>query len=143
MTESLGDKITAGDSDSNPASMWLRVFFGLGACSWVPHWACHYYRLETGSSFIVGSWSFSQLDSVVSAGVYVILIAANLACIVMVPPRVWVALLSGLFHLAIGALHVARLFDPFRFEVFGHSWTTGASGRELLVVLPFGALKPT
>ena len=37
---------------------WIPVFFAVAACSWMPNWACHYYRLETGSSFVVGSWEF-------------------------------------------------------------------------------------
>ena len=58
---------------------WLRVFFGVAACSWMPHWSCHYYRLETGSSFVVGSWEFSPTASAVHMLVYTLLIALNLA----------------------------------------------------------------
>jgi len=35
---------------------WRQIFFAIAACSWMPHWACHYYRLETNSSFVVGSF---------------------------------------------------------------------------------------
>jgi hypothetical protein len=61
--------------------IFLRIFFGLAACSWMPHWACHYYRLETQSTFIVGSWAFSFTDCVVSLFIYSILIAVNLLSI--------------------------------------------------------------
>ena len=119
---------------------WLRLFFALAACSWMPHWSCHYYRLETGSNFVVGSWEFSRFHSVVSLLVYSALIGINLAAIERLPLRVPAALLSGLLHLAIGGLHVYRIVNPFRFEIFGHSWSQPASLREAMVVIPFGAL---
>jgi len=37
-------------------------------------------------------------------------------------------------------LHAYRLWRPFDFEVFGHKWSRGASLREVLIVIPFGAL---
>ena len=97
---------------------FLRIFFGVAACSWMPHWACHYYRLETHSSFIVGSWAFSTRDSVVSLCFYTLLIALNLAAIEFERYRVVAAGASGIGHLIIGSLHVYRLVDPFRFDVF-------------------------
>ena len=119
---------------------WLQLFFGFAACSWVPHWSCHYYRLETGSSFVVGSWEFSRLDSAASLVVYTILIGINLVAISSLQWRRSAALLSGLLHLAIGSLHVYRLVLPFRFEVFGYTWPRGASFREAIIVIPFGIL---
>src|SRR5712692_1463547 len=101
----------------NVRETWIRFFFGLAACSWAPHWSCHYYRLETGSSFVVGSWEFSRLDSAASLLVYTILIGINLVAISSLPWRRPAALLSSLLHLAIGSLHVYRLLKPFRFEV--------------------------
>ena len=119
---------------------FLRIFFGLAACSWMPHWACHYYRLETQSAFVVGSWNFSPVDSSVSLLIYSALVALNLLSISA--ERYWItaAALTGIGHLAIGSLHVYRLLRPFRFEVFGYSWTSGASLREALIVIPFGLL---
>ena len=119
---------------------WLRVFFGIAACSWMPHWSCHYYRLETGSNFVVGSWEFSRLDSAASLLIYSALILINLFAIGRLNYRRAAASLSGLLHLAIGGLHVYRLFKPFRFEVFGHQWSQSASLREVLIVIPFGLL---
>ena len=119
---------------------WLQLFFGLAACSWMPHWSCHYYRLETGTSFVVGSWEFSRLDSAASLLVYTILIGINLVAIRWLVWRRSAALLSGLLHLAIGSLHVYRLWSPFRFEVFGYAWPQGASLREAVIVIPFGIL---
>lgn len=116
------------------------MFFALAACSWMPHWSCHYYRLETGSSFVVGSWEFSRLDSATSLFVYTALISINLFTIVRLSWRRAAAIMSGLLHLVIGSLHMYRLFDPFRFEVFGYDWSQGASLREVLVVIPFGLL---
>ena len=124
----------------NLRESWLRVFFALAACSWMPHWSCHYYRLETGSSFVVGTWDFSRFDSVVALSIYSILIGANLVAVVrwqMQPPA---AISSGLLHLAIGGLHVYRLGFPFRFEVFGYTWSQQASLREAIIVIPFGVL---
>jgi hypothetical protein len=106
----------------------------------MPHWSCHYYRLETGTSFVVGSWEFTRLDSIASLLVYTILIGINLLAISSLPWRRSAALLSGLLHLAIGSFHVYRLVSPFRFEVFGHIWPRGASLREALIVIPFGIL---
>ena len=122
----------------NPS--WLRIFYGLSACSWVPHWACHYYRLETHSTFVVGSWAFSSFDSVVSLVIYSVLIALNLLAISAGRYQIVAAALTGIVHLGIGSLHVYRLLDPFTFEVFGYSWSYGASLREVLIVVPFGLL---
>ena len=117
---------------------WLRIFFAAAACSWMPHWSCHYYRLETGSSFVVGSWEFSRFDSAVSLAIYSAFIAINLIAIVRLNLRRTAATLSGSLHLLIGGLHLIRLLKPFRFEVFGHQWSQAASLREVLIVIPFG-----
>jgi hypothetical protein len=119
---------------------FLRIFYGVAACSWMPHWACHYYRLETHSSFVVGSWAFSDTDSIVSLLVYSLLVALNLLAIHT--QRVWImaAALTGIGHLILGSLHIYRLLYPFTFEVFGYSWPRGASLREVLIVIPFGLL---
>ena len=117
---------------------FLKLFFAVCACSWMPHWACHYYRLETGSNFVVGSWVFSPLDSFASLFFYTLLIALNLAAIQIDVFRIVAAALSAIGHLIIGSLHVYRLVNPFRFEVFGYSWSYGASLREAIVVLPVG-----
>lgn len=119
---------------------FLRIFYGVAACSWMPHWACHYYRLETHSSFIVGSWSYSATDSIISLVVYTALVILNLIAIQFAKYRVVAAGLSGLGHVGLGALHVYRLMRPFTFEVFGYSWSQMASLREALIVLPFGVL---
>ncbi|OLD26655.1 MAG: hypothetical protein AUJ04_05600 [Acidobacteria bacterium 13_1_40CM_3_55_6] len=124
----------------NLRESWLRVFFALAACSWMPHWSCHYYRLETGSSFVVGTWDFSSYDSVVALSIYSILIGANLVAVVRLQMRLPAAISSGLLHLAIGGLHVYRLVFPFRFEVFGYTWSQQASLREAIIVIPFGVL---
>src|SRR5881628_2839660 len=91
---------------TNSEGRGLPLFFGVAACSWMPHWACHYYRLETGTSFVVGSWEFTRLDSTASLLVYTILIGINLVAISWLQWRRSAALLSGLLHLAIGSLHV-------------------------------------
>jgi hypothetical protein len=117
---------------------FLKIFFGICACSWMPHWACHYYRLETHSSFVVGSWSFSFADSVVSLFVYTIVIVLNLVAIQFDKWRFFAAALTAIGHLAIGSLHIYRLVYPFTFEVFGYSWSYAASLREALIVMPVG-----
>jgi hypothetical protein len=106
----------------------------------MPHWACHYYRLETGSSFIVGTWAFSPAESVASMVVYTALIALNVWSVVAAKPRLWAAVTTGVGHLAIGMVHVLRLAHPFRFEIFDHAWSIGASIREVIVVMGFGSL---
>src|SRR5213079_1128811 len=102
---------------------WLVVFFALAACSWMPHWACHYYRLETHSSFIVGSWSFSRLDSLIALFVYGGLKLMSLLSISISKLRVTTAGLCGIGHLILGLLHAYRILIPFKFEVFGYSWS--------------------
>ena len=119
---------------------FLRIFYGAAACSWMPHWACHYYRLETNSDFVVGSWSFSVADSVASLVVYSLLVLLNLAAIQVDRVRIIAALLTGAGHLLLGALHAYRLLFPFTFNIFGYSWSAGASLREVLIVVPFGLL---
>jgi hypothetical protein len=106
----------------------------------MPHWACHYYRLETHSSFVVGSWAFSSTDSIVSLLIYSLLVALNLLSIHTEKYWIIAAALTGIGHLSLGSLHVYRLLYPFTFEVFGYQWTRGASLREVLIVVPFGVL---
>jgi hypothetical protein len=117
---------------------WVILFFAVMACSWMPHWACHYYRLETNSSFAVGSWEFSRTDSYLSLFVYSVLICLCLVSIVNVKTRYATALSSGILHSVIGLLHVVRLLNPFRFVVFGYDWPLSASLREVFIVLTFG-----
>ena len=119
---------------------FLRIFYAAAACSWMPHWACHYYRLETNSDFVVGSWAFSVADSVASLIVYSLLVLLNLAAIQVDRLRIIAALLTGTGHLLLGLLHAYRLLFPFTFNVFGYSWSAGASLREVLIVVPFGLL---
>lgn len=116
------------------------AFFALSACSWVPHWSCHYYRLETGSGFRIGSWAFSEADSVRAMIVYAILITANVVAVVTPAARLPVGLASGTLHLAFAALHAVRHFRPFRFEVFGYQWPLSSSLRETMIVGSFGLL---
>lgn len=106
----------------------------------MPHWACHYYRLETHSSFVVGSWAFSSADSIVSLLIYSLLVGLNVFAIQTKQFRIVAAALTGIGHLSLGSLHAYRLLYPFTFEVFGYSWTRGASLREVLIVVPFGLL---
>jgi hypothetical protein len=119
---------------------WLPVFFAIAACSWVPHWACHYYRIETGSSFAVGSWNYSVADSIMSMIIYSILISLNIISVSFQKIRFISALLSGILHITLGILHIIRLNDFFTFQVFGYDWPLDSSIREVAIVLPFGIL---
>src|SRR5207248_9624085 len=119
---------------------WRRIFFALVACSWVPHWSCHYYRLETGSSFAVGSWDFSRFDSALALVIYSGLILACLLAVVRTELQRLAALFSSVLHITLGALHTYRLVKPFRFEVFGYPWPQSASLREAIIVIPLGVL---
>ena len=119
-------------------SRWVPAFFAVSACSWMPHWACHYYRLETDSTFVVGSWTFSRHDSMAALAVYTLLVIANVAAVAWPPARPAVAITSGTLHLAFAALHAARLHTPFAFEVLGYPWSLAASTREVAIVGLFG-----
>lgn len=123
-----------------PKDRWLQLFFAVAACSWVPHWSCHYYRLETGSGFRVGSWEFSRLDSWLALVIYSVLVAANISAVVVTAARPVSALGSGVLHVAIGGLHAYRLAAPFRFDVFGYNWSLQASLREAILAIAFGVL---
>ncbi len=81
--------------DSIRSARFLPVFYGLSACSWVPHWSCHYYRLETRSNFVVGAWSFSFAESAVSLIAYSLLISLSLLSISFGAFRIIAAGLSG------------------------------------------------
>ena len=116
------------------------LFFALGACAWVPHWACHYYRLETNSAFIVGSWEFSRADSIGAMAIYSLLIVMNLAAVEVRSLRFPAGVIAGMLHLAFAALHVWRIAHPFPFVVFGYAWPLGASLREALILAAFGAM---
>lgn len=116
----------------------IALFYGVAACSWVPHWACHYYRLETRTTFVVGKWRFSRWHSLASLGIYSVMIALNLMSIISIEYRFVSAIISGVSHVSIGLIHVYRLWRPFHFEVFGYEWSLAASRREVLIVIPFG-----
>jgi hypothetical protein len=133
---------TESTSNMNPFSdaRFLRVFFGIAACSWMPHWACHYYRLETHSNFVVGSFAFSPFESFVSLLIYSGLVALNLLAIYKDKYQLAASAMTAIGHLSIGSLHALRLVYPFTFEVFGYSWSFGSSLREALITLPFAAL---
>jgi len=118
--------------------IWIPVFFALAACSWMPHWSCHYYRLETESSFVVGNWNYGVLTSIAAMFVYSILILLNLVSVSLHRIRFISALLSGILHLTLAFVHISRLLNPFRFEVFGYDWSIGSSVREIIFVFPFG-----
>ena len=120
------------------SKIWLPIFFGIIACSWMPHWSCHYYRIETGSSFVAGGWSFSISDSLLFMVLYSIPISLNLIAISYSKVRFIAALSSGILHLTLGIFHIIRLIDPFTFKVFGFDWSINASLREILIVIPSG-----
>lgn len=119
---------------------FIPLFYGIIACSWMPHWSCHYYRLETHSSFIVGTFNFTFWDSWLSMLIYSMLVLINLLAISISCLRFTAAISSGILHLLIGILHIFRLFSPFKFEVFNHYWLPASSLREVLIVFPFGIL---
>src|SRR3569832_2120582 len=118
----------------------LILFYAIAACSWMQHWDCQYYRLETGTSFAVGRYSFSRFDSYVSLVVFSVLILINVLATVQTPLRFAAALLTGLGLSALGILHIIRLIHPFRFEVFSYQWSLQSSLREVIIVFPFGIL---
>jgi hypothetical protein len=117
---------------------WVPIFFAMAACSWMPHWSCHYYRLETGSSFVVGSWSYGVLNSVLAMFIYSILISLNLVSVSYHKLRFVSALFSGILHLTLAFVHISRFLNPFRFEVMGYDWSIGSSVREIIFAFPFG-----
>lgn len=110
----------------------------MAACSWMPHWVCHYYILETGSTFIVGSWQYNIFNSLLSMLFYSILIFLNIFSVSYINIRFIAALCSGILHLTLGFVHISRLLNPFPFEVFGYEWSMGSSIREIIIVFPFG-----
>ena len=120
--------------------MWIQTFFAVAAISWMPHLSCHYYRLETGSTFILGNLNFSVFASILFMAFYLVLIIINIAAITQEPIRFIGAISSGIFHISFGLLHIIRLIIGFNFEVFGYEWSMGSSLREILFVLPFGII---
>jgi hypothetical protein len=66
------------------------------------------------------------------------LIAINLLSVSVERYRIVAATITRIGHLSIGLLHAYRLLRPFTFEVFGYSWSSGASLREVMIVVPFG-----
>lgn len=117
----------------------LPLLFAFAACSWVPHFACHYYRLETQSSFVVGNWRFARIHSVLFMVLYAGLILLNLSAIEFSALRMPALLVSGGIHSALGVLHAYRLTNFFPFEVFGYPWSRGSSTREAIMELALGA----
>lgn len=117
---------------------FLRIFFGITACSFMPHWACHYYRIETGSSFVIGSWSLTVSESYLFMLFYTLLISLAILSVSIRSLRPISGLVAGLVHLALGVIHIIRLRAYFKFEIFNLEWPLNASLREVLIVIPFG-----
>jgi len=116
------------------------IFYGLIACSFMPHWACHYYRIETESSFVVESWNFTVADSIVFMIIYSIIILLNLFAISFKNLRVTASLIAGIVHLTLGIIHIIRIINPFKFEIFYLNWSLNSSVRECIIIIPFGIL---
>lgn len=72
--------------------------------------------------------------------VYSILAGSNVVAVGVTTVRSSVLLVSGVAHLVIGFLHLARVVRPFRFEVLGHAWSRGSSLREAVLALGLGVL---
>jgi hypothetical protein len=117
-----------------------KIFFAISACSWMPHWSCHYYKIETNSPFIVGPIEYTNTASIISMVVYSVFIGMNLISIISDKYRIPSSLITGIFHLAIAGLHVIRIINPFPFVVFGYSWSLSASLRESIIVGIWGLL---
>jgi hypothetical protein len=117
---------------------WLPIIFAFLACTWMPHWSCHYYRLETGSSFTVGNWEYTSFESVISMIIYSVFIILNFLSVSFTKFRLASAVVSGTMHLFLGILHTLRIFSPFKFEVFGFTWSIDSSIREAALALPIG-----
>ncbi|HUP65418.1 MAG TPA: hypothetical protein VM557_09070 [Thermoanaerobaculia bacterium] len=117
----------------------LPLIFAFAACSWLPHFTCHYYKLETRSSFIVGAWRFTPMHSALAMLFYAGLASLNLVAIEVAGVRTPALLISAACHAALGALHLYRLTNFFPFEVFGYPWSRGSSTREAIMELALGA----
>src|SRR5690348_9086158 len=101
----------------------LKFISALSALSWMPHWACHYYRLETASRFVAGAWEFSRGDSVAALFIYGSLIAGGLACIKFQTARSYYLLVSGFLHIVIASFQLYRLAAGLPFIVFSYEWS--------------------
>lgn len=118
----------------------VSIFFGASACSWMPHAALHYHRLETKSSFIIGTHVMTRRESYAALFILLLLVGFNLACIRIRSLRGTVALFSGLGHTLTGCGLILLLFDRTPLVVLDYAWTRGASFRLALLVLPFGLI---
>jgi hypothetical protein len=116
------------------------LLFAIAACSWLPHLSCHYYRLETDSSFVVGAVEFTRSGSMAMMLVYGTLSTSNLCALVYPQVRFASLLITGSLHSVLGLLHLYRLIYPFTFIVFGYAWTSASSLREAIMALLFGVL---
>jgi hypothetical protein len=118
----------------------IQLFFVIAACSWMPHLSCHFYRLETHSSFVVGTYSYSRLDSFISIGIYLVFVLLNVFSVVFGRIRVFSALVSGIFHLLLASIHMYRLMHWFTFIVFGYAWPKESTILEISLIGPFGII---
>jgi hypothetical protein len=85
-----------------------------------------------------GKLGLQPYRQVISMVVYSALVVLNILAVTKLGLRPIAALASGLLHLTLGTLHIARLIHPFRSEVLGHPWPLASSLREVLIVVPFG-----
>jgi hypothetical protein len=110
------------------------------ACSWLPHWSCHYYTLETHTQFIVNDYTYTRTDSYLSLILYSVLSGLNILSINYKGLRRVSWSLTACGHLSISTFHIFRLLYGFPFIVFDQLWPISASLRETLIILPLGLL---
>jgi hypothetical protein len=102
----------------------------------MPFWFCHYFRLETGTSFAIYTIDFSFTDSYLLLALFSLAILFSVLSISIFRLRFASVVLAGILHLIITAIHIARLIHPFRFEVFNIEMPMSGSKRELLFGIP-------
>jgi hypothetical protein len=105
----------------------------------MPHWAVITIVVKRIAVSLSAPGHFLLL-TVLFLLIYSLLVGLNVLAIQTKQFRIMAAALTGIGHLSLGLLHAYRLQYPFTFEVFGYSWTRGASLREALIVVPFGLL---
>jgi hypothetical protein len=119
---------------------WLRIFFALSACLWMPYLLAHYYSLETNTTYSIGEWDFGPLESSLAIVLFLLLTAMNLYSVSFHSLRFASAIASGVLHLTTSFIHLSRLLVPFKYELFSQEWSQPSSFRQLIITLPFGIL---
>ena len=110
------------------------------SCTYMPHLSCHYYKLATNSSFIVGNWQMDLKDSIILIIFYFLLISGCILSIICRQIRKPIGIIAIAVHSSLGIIHLLRIAYPFKFKIFNIEWPMHSSILEVILSIPCALL---